>query len=407
MKRVADKKLRELFPQLGRSVRKRKLTYLDSAATTLKPQPVIDAMNWYYSHEVANIHRAAHFLGALGTTHFESVRDKIKDFLNAENREEVVFTKGTTEGLNLVAHSVSSKLLKRGDVILLSEMEHHSNIVPWQLVAEKQGLVIKVVRVTDQGEIDREDFHKKLDASVKVVSFTHLSNALGTVNPIKELFLEAQKNGALTVLDAAQSASLGLVDVRNLHCDFAVFSGHKLFGPTGVGVLWGRKDLLNELPPYQGGGSMIDRVTFEKTTFLQTPHRFEAGTPPIAEVIGLGAAIDFAKDLNHAGILEHERALCAQLIEGLQAVGGIRLIGNSSTRANIVSFVMDGTHPSDVGQIMDELGVAVRTGHHCCQPLMERMGVTGTVRVSLAAYSNSEDVEAALAAIKKARGMLI
>jgi len=406
MNRRPGQELRSLFPQLARTVRGRALTYLDNAATTLKPKTMIEAVYWYYSNDVANIHRAAHFLGNQGTTHYEAVREKIRQFLNAKSSEEIVFTKGTTEGLNLLAQTLVPTRLKKGDVILLSEMEHHSNIVPWQLAAEKVGAEVKAIRVLDNGELDFEDFKRQLNSNVKILSVSHVSNALGTVNPIETMIAEAKAKGVVTVIDAAQSVALGLVDVQKLNCDFLVFSGHKLYGPNGIGALYGKLDLLNSLPPYQGGGSMISEVSFAKTTYLPAPHRFEAGTPAIAEVIGLGAAIDFVVQFDHKEVRRHESELTFQALEGLKTIEGLRLVGTSETRTNIISFVIDGTHPSDIGQLLDQQGVAVRTGHHCCQPLMTRFGITGTVRLSLAAYNSSEDVEAFLTALTKVKGLL-
>lgn len=406
MKRQPGQELRTLFPQLGRSVRGRALTYLDNAATTLKPKPMIEAMNWYYSNDVANIHRAAHFLGDQGTTFYENVREKARLFLNAQSSEEIIFTKGTTEGLNLLAQTLVPNRLKKGDVILLSQMEHHSNIVPWQLAAEKVGVEIKAIGVTDQGELDIEDFKRQLTDKVKILSLCHVSNTLGTINPLKEIIALAKVKNVITVVDAAQSVALGLVDVQELDCDFLVFSGHKLYGPNGIGVLYGRLELLRGLPPYQGGGSMIAEVTFDKTTYLEPPHRFEAGTPAIAEVVGLGAALDFIQQFDHVKVRCYEHDLVSQALEGLKSTKGLRLVGTSKTRTNIISFVMDRIHPSDIGQLLDQQGVAIRTGHHCCQPLMTRFGISGTVRLSFAAYNSSEDVDAFLTAFNKVKGLL-
>ena len=406
MKSRMGKDLRPLFPQLTRTIRGRPLTYLDNAATTLKPKAVIEAVNWYYSSDVANIHRGAHFLGDQGTTQFEAVREKERSLLSAAGPEEIVFTKGTTEGINLIARTLVRSKLKAGDEILLTEMEHHSNIVPWQLATEGRGITVKAVRVTPQGELDLDDFRQKLTPRVKIFSFVHVSNALGTINPAVEMIKAAKAIGAYTIVDAAQSVGLGLANVQELGCDFLVFSGHKIYGPTGVGAVYGRKEVFSELPPYQGGGSMISQVTFEKTTYLDLPFRFEAGTQPIAEVIGLGAAIDFLQGMDHSAARRHERALRERLLSGLADMGGIRVLGREAGQVNIVSFVMEGTHPNDVGQLLDQQGIAVRTGHHCCQPLMARLGVPGTVRVSFAAYSDQSDVTALLEGMTKAKGVL-
>jgi cysteine desulfurase / selenocysteine lyase len=404
MKNSSGLDVRSQFPQLKRSVHGHPLVYLDNGATTLKPQSVIDRISSYYASEVANIHRGAHFLGDEGTAHFEAVRAQVQKFIGAAAPEEIVFTKGTTDGINLLAQTLCSPL-KAGDEILLSEMEHHSNIVPWQMAAETRGVKIKAVRVTEDGEIDRGDFTAKLQGRVKIVSLTHLSNVLGTINPIAELVSLAKAAGAVTVIDAAQTVALGLVDVRRLGCDYLVFSAHKMYGPTGLGVLYGRKELFSLLPPYQGGGSMIDQVTFEKSTYLEIPHRFEAGTPPIAQVIGLGAAIEFLQSLDFAEVKAMEKSLLARL-EGALLESRCQIVGRSPSRANILSFNRPGAHASDVGQLLDQQGVAVRTGHHCCQPLMARLGISSTVRVSLAAYNTMDDIDRFLLAYKKANEVL-
>lgn len=399
------RELKPLFPQLTRQVRGRPLVYLDNAATTLKPKSVIEAVSEHYSSNAANIHRGAHFLGDQGTMQFEAVREKVRQWLGAAHVEEVVFTKGTTEGVNLLAHGLVSQL-KAGDEILLTEMEHHSNIVPWQLAAQDKGIQIKAVRVTPAGLLDQEDFRRQLSEKVKIFSLAHVSNALGTINPVGEMIAAARTVGAVTVVDGAQSVGLGLVDVQQLGCDFLTFSGHKIYGPTGIGVVYGRKDIFSRLPPYQGGGSMISEVTIQRSTYLDIPHRFEAGTQPIAEVMGLGAAMDFLAELDHERARAHERGLSEALIERLEKISGVRVLAAEAERANIVSFVMAGTHPSDVGQLLDQQGVAVRTGHHCCQPLMRRLGIPGTVRVSMAAYTDQEDLELFLEAMMKAKEVL-
>ncbi len=406
MKTRIGKDLRPQFPQLLRTIRGRPLVYLDNAATTLKPKAVIEAVNWYYSSEVANIHRGAHFLGDQGTVLFEAVREKVRTLLNASSADEIVFTKGTTEGINLLAQSLVTSKLKPGDEILLTEMDHHSNIVPWQMAAGARGVKVKAVRVTADGELDLDDFHKKLTPQVKIFSFVHVSNALGVINPAIEMIKAAKHKGVITVVDAAQSVGLGLADVKALGCDFLVFSGHKIYGPTGVGVVYGEKEIFSTLPPYQGGGSMISQVTFEKTTYLDLPHRFEAGTQPIAEVIGLGAAIDFLKGIDHGIARSHERELNEVVAKGLSGIPGVKLLARKADRANIVSFVLEGAHPSDVGQLLDQQGVAVRTGHHCCQPLMAALKIPGTVRVSLAAYSDMSDVDAFLEGMAKVKEVL-
>lgn len=405
IKRKIGSDIRSLFPQLARTVRGRQLVYLDNAATTLKPKPVIEAVNWNLTSDVSNIHRAAHFLGSLGTTQYEAARESVREFLGANSSEEIVFTKGTTDGLNILAELLG-RTLKADDVVLLSEMEHHSNIVPWQLAAQKYGFKLEFIAMTQQGELDQEDFHKKLNSSVKVMSLTHVSNALGTINPIANMIASAKKFNTLTIVDAAQSVAMGMVDVNRLNCDFLVFSGHKLFGPTGVGILYGKRDLLFKLPPYQGGGSMISEVTLSGSTFLNPPHRFEAGTPAIAEVIGLGAALEFVNQLSWEEVREHEKSLMAQLLQKLSELDDLVIYGNPGTSGNVLSMNLKDVHSSDVGQLLDQQGVAVRTGHHCCQPLMRRLGIEGTVRVSLSIYSDQSDVDAFIAALKKAKEIL-
>lgn len=406
MKPEAFEKWRKYFPQLARSVRGRPLTYLDSAATTLKPRSVVDAVQAYYSHDVANIHRSAHFLASQGTSAYEGVREKVTTFLGADHSEEIVFTKGTTEGLNLLASTLSESHLRPGDRVLLTEMEHHSNIVPWQLAAKRAQFEIDFVRVTSLGELDEEDISRKLDHKVKVFSFTAASNALGTVNPVAKLVQAARRVGAISVVDAAQAVALGIVDLQSWQPDFLVFSGHKLFGPTGVGVVYGRREIFQTLPPYQGGGSMIAEVTKAGSSFLGLPHRFEAGTPPIGEVIGLGAALDFFNGLNRSEIRKHESALVSLLRSKLSEMKNIELVGQSPTAANIVSFLMKGVHPSDVGQVLDQQGIEVRTGHHCCQPLMKALGISGTVRASFSIYTSLEHIEALVQGLKKAEELL-
>lgn len=400
------KKVRADFPQLCREIRGCSLVYLDNAATTLKPLPVIEAMDQFYRHECSNVHRGAHYLSDEATSKFESSREKVKSFINAKETAEVVFVRGTTEGLNLVAHSYARAFLKEGDEIILSEMEHHSNIVPWQLVAEEKGARIKVVPVDDKGELVFDKYLELLSERTKIVSLTHCSNALGTINPLKKYITEAHKVGAITVVDAAQSVSCSKVDVQDLDCDFLAFSGHKLFGPYGIGVLYGKKELLEKMPPYQGGGSMISKVTFEKTDFLPPPQRFEAGTTHISGVIGLGAAIDYFESLSLDHIVEHKQALLSEANRQLSGVDGLRFVGEAENKTGIVSFLLDGIHPSDVGALLDQQGVAVRTGHHCTQPLMDRYGIPGTIRASFSIYNSLEEVATLKDALIKAKELL-
>lgn len=397
---------RKQFPQISEEIRGTKLVYLDSAATALKPSAVIERLDQYYSHEVANIHRAAHFLASAGTAHYEAVREQVRQFVGAQHVEEIVFTKGTTEGLNLLAQSLAAKFLNSGDEILLTEMEHHSNIVPWQLVAERFGFKIKYVPIDDNGELNQDEFQRLLSPRVKVFSAVHLSNVLGGVNPLEKMISMARASGAITVVDAAQSVALGLVNVQKLACDFLVFSGHKLYGPNGIGVLYGRREVFSELPPYQGGGSMIQTVDLKGSTYLGLPQRFEAGTPPIAEAIGLGAALEFISQFKSQDLLLHGQALVSQFLNGVKSLGDVKVYGRSGTRASLVAFNLSGVHASDLGQILDEQGIALRTGHHCCQPLMSRLGVSGTARVSFGIYNNEDDVTACLEGLAKAKRIL-
>jgi cysteine desulfurase/selenocysteine lyase len=398
--------VRDQFPQLARAVRGNKLVYLDSAATTLKPRSVIEAMNAHMSNEAANVHRGAHILSDEATEKFENVREKARAFVGAASKSEIIFTSGTTGGLNLLAHTFGRQL-QPGDEILLSQMEHHSNIVPWQMIAQEKGAVVKFAPILDDGSLDRTAFKKLLSNSTKIVSLVHLSNALGTLNPLKELFAEARAVGAICVADAAQSVSYTKIDVRDLGADFLAMSAHKLFGPTGLGFLYGRLDLLEKLPPYQGGGSMISEVSEQGVTFLAPPHRFEAGTPAIAEVVGFGAALDFVTSLGFDNVQKHEKEIMASAEDLTKDIAGLRRIGRAPQRGHVFSFLLEGSHPSDVGAILDEQGVAVRAGHHCCQPLMKRLNISGTVRASFSVYTSEEDVERFAQAVRKAKEMLL
>jgi cysteine desulfurase/selenocysteine lyase len=404
--RIDTDQIRREFPALEQKVHGKALCYLDNAATTLKPRAVIDRMSAFYRFEAANVHRGSHFLSDRATGIYEAARQTIAEFIGVKDAEEIIFTRGTTEGVNLLAFSLG-ETLRAGDEVVLTQMEHHSNMVPWQLLAERRGLKLHFIPVSSHGELDMVAFMGMLSSRTKVVSFVHCSNALGTINPVKEIVAAARGVGALTVLDAAQSISLMPIDVRELGCDFLVYSGHKLFGPFGIGVLWGRKELLNGLPPYQSGGSMIDRVRFDKTTFLSAPHRFEAGTPHVAGSIGLAKAIEFVSEIGLNAIFSHERELSELARRELRLIDGVRLIGEAESRGNIVSFLIAGAHPSDVGQILDQEGVAVRTGHHCTLPLMDLFGIPGTVRASFSIYNNEEDVQRLVAATRKAREFFI
>ncbi len=391
------------FPILGRPVHGRRLVYLDNGATTQKPAVVIEAEAAYYRESNANIHRGVHWLSQHSTDLYDRARERVRGFLNAAHVEEIVFTRGTTEAINLVAASWGRNNLKPGDEILLSGMEHHSNIVPWQLVAEQTGAVIRVIPVTDDGELDMPAYAQLLNERTRFVGVCHVSNALGTVNPVQEIIRQAHDRGAVVLIDGAQAVAHQLVDVQALDCDFYVFSGHKLYGPTGIGALYGRKNLLDAMPPWQGGGDMIHTVSFERSTFAETPQKFEAGTPNIAGAIGLDAAIAYVQEAGIDQISAHEAALVLHASEVLAEVPGLRFIGQARERAGIVSFVVDGIHPHDLGTILDMEGVAIRAGHHCAMPLMTRFGLPGTARASFALYNSIEDIDTLVAALHKAR----
>ncbi|MGY3805614.1 aminotransferase class V-fold PLP-dependent enzyme [Aeromonas veronii] len=393
--------LRSHFPALAQEVNGHPLVYLDNAATTQKPQAVLDAIAHYYRIDNANVHRAAHTLSGRATRAFEAARETVARFINAPRSHEVIWTRGTTEAINLVAQSWGMNELKTGDEIILSTLEHHANIVPWQLVAQRTGAVIRVIPLDKRGDLDLAAYHAMLGARTRLVSVAHVSNALGTVNPVKEIVAAAKVVGALTLIDGAQAVAHLDVDVQAIGCDFYAFSGHKLYGPTGIGVLWGRTELLERMPPWQAGGEMIDRVSFSGTTFNTLPFKFEAGTPHIAGAIGLAAAIDFVMGQDRQWLAQHEQALTDYLVAGLQQVPGLRLIGEPSRRVGAVSFLLDDIHPQDAATLLDMQGIALRVGHHCAMPLMESLGIGGTMRASLACYNNRDDVDALLAALHK------
>ncbi len=401
-----EKDLAGLFPQLQRQVHGRGLVYLDSAATTLKPLPVIEAVEKHLRMNVANVHRGAHVLSDEATAAFEGVREKMQAFIGAASSKEIIFTRGTTESINLLARSLGPLLLGEGDEILLSQMEHHSNIVPWQMIALERKASVRFAPVLDDGSLDFAGFVKMLSRKTKIVSLVHLSNSLGTFNPLAKFFAEAKKVGAVCVADAAQSVAAVALNVKDLGCDFLAMSGHKAFAPTGVGVLYGRSEWLEKMPPYQGGGSMISEVRESGTDFLPPPHRFEAGTPPIAEVIGLGAALDFIRQIGFDRITKHEQQIYQMAEQALEPIQGLRRIGRATDRSHVMSFLLEGAHPSDVGAILDEQGIAVRAGHHCCQPLMKRFGIPGTVRASFSIYTREEDIARLSQGLQKARELL-
>lgn len=389
------------FPILATQVRGKPLTYLDSAATSQKPASVIEAVERYYRLENANIHRGVHYLSEQATDAYESARAKVGRFIGAADQDEIVFVRGATEGINLIAHGFTQSVLKPGDEILITHMEHHANIVPWQIAAEKTGAVLKVAPVDDRGVLDLEAFEALLSEKTKLVSVVHVSNALGTINPVKSIIEKAHALDIPVLVDGAQSTPHMPVDVADLGCDFFVLSGHKVFGPTGIGVLWGKREWLEKLPPYQSGGDMIEKVDFGGTTYKGIPGKFEAGTPHIAGVIGLSAAIDYLNGMDRLGALRHEIDLLRAATEQLTAIDGLRIIGTSPDKASVVSFLIDDIHPHDIGTFLDAGGVAIRAGHHCTQPLLKRFGVPATARASFAFYNDFEDVERLVEAVTK------
>jgi len=401
------KELRADFPILSRKINGKPLVYLDNGASSQKPNIVIDRVRDYYQNENSNIHRGVHTLSQEATAAYEEARRKIQIYINAPLEEEVIFTKGTTDGINLVANGFTRGFLQKGDEVIVSEMEHHSNIVPWQMACEYSGAVLKVAPIDDDGELIMSEFKMLLNSKTRLVSITHVSNTLGTINPVKEIVELAHENGTAVLLDGAQSVPHMKVDVQDLNCDFYVFSGHKIFGPTGIGVLYGKKEWLDKLPPYQGGGDMIKSVSFEKTIYNDLPHKFEAGTPNIAGGIGLGAAIDYLNELNWEAIHIHEMELLIYATKEIKKIEGIKIIGTAKDKAGVLSFVHDKAHHYDIGTLIDHLGVAIRTGHHCTEPLMHRFNVTGTARASFAFYNTKEDVDLFIVALKRALNMLL
>jgi cysteine desulfurase / selenocysteine lyase len=396
-------RVRAEFPILATRVHGKPLVYLDNAATTQKPQAVIEGLSQYYRTENANIHRGVHYLSQLATDGYEGAREKVARFLNAASAREIVFVRGATEGINLVAQSYGRSALRPGDEILITGMEHHSNIVPWQLLAEQTGTVLRVAPLTDAGELDLGAFDALLGSRTRLVAVVHLSNALGTVNPVRQITAAAHRLGIPVLVDGAQSAPHLPVDVRALDCDFFVFSGHKLFGPTGIGVLYGREALLDCMPPWQGGGDMISSVTFERSTWADLPAKFEAGTPHIAGAIGLGAAIDWLSAIGLESVAAYEDELLSYATAEVGQIAGVRLIGTAQNRASILSFALDGVHAHDVGQVLDLEGIAIRAGHHCAQPVMQRYGIAATARASFALYNTRAEVDALVAGLARVK----
>ncbi|MBU3660051.1 MAG: cysteine desulfurase [Flavobacteriales bacterium] len=399
------KEIREQFPALRQKIYGKNLVYFDNGATSQKPQLVLDAINLFYSKENANIHRGVHFMSQKATTEYEASRIRIQKYLNAKKSEEIIFTKGATDGINLVAFSYG-ELLQAGDEILISAMEHHSNIVPWQMLCLRKGLVLKVIPINKKGEILMEEYEKMLSRKTKLVAITHISNTLGTINPIKEIVQKAHSVGAKVLVDGAQSIQHLKVDVRDLDCDFFVFSSHKVFGPTGIGVLYGKEDLLDRMPPYQGGGDMISKVTFERTTYNELPFKFEAGTPHIAGGICLGTAFEYLESIDMVAAEKHERELAKYAEDILDTFEGLHIIGEAKNKTSVVSFTVDGLHPFDIGTLLDKQGIAVRTGHHCTQPLMDFFKIPGTVRASFAFYNTRQEIDLFVEAFEKSLSML-
>ena len=396
-------RVRKDFPALHQRVHGKPLVYLDNAATSQKPQAVIDALVAYYSLENSNVHRGVHLLSEKATQAYEAARGRVQRFLNAADAREIVFVRGATEGINLVAASYGRTWIGAGDEVIISTIEHHSNIVPWQLLCEERGALLRVIPVDDAGELLLDEYARLLGARTKLVAVSHISNALGTVNPVKRMIEMAHRQGVPVLIDGAQATPHLRVDVRELDCDFYVFSGHKALGPTGIGVLYGRAEWLERMPPYQGGGDMIASVTFEKTTYNALPYKFEAGTPHIAGVIGLGVALDYLSGLGLDRVAAHERELLTYGTATLQAAPGVRIIGTARDKASVLSFIVDGVHAHDVGTILDHAGIAVRAGHHCAMPVMRRFGVPATVRASLAFYNTREELDALGAGLREVR----
>ncbi|MBV6653499.1 MAG: cysteine desulfurase [Mameliella sp.] len=399
-------KIRKDFPLLQQDMNGKPIVFLDSAASSQKPASVIDRLNDYYRTGHANVHRGVYQLSQEATTAFEEARTLVKEFINAPSEKEVIFVRGSTEGINLVASSFGRKFLNEGDAVLITAMEHHSNIVPWQMVCEERGAELRVAPINDAGELILDELYQLLDDQVKIVSLVHVSNALGTVNPVKAIIDKAHSLGIPVMVDGAQAVPHTKVDVQALDADFYSFSGHKMFGPTGIGVLYGKEKWLEQMPPYHGGGEMIKTVTFEKTTYNELPHKFEAGTPDISGVIGLGQAIQYIESIGYENISNYEHELLTYATGKLEKIEGLRIIGTAEDKASVISFIVEGVHPYDLGAILDKLGIAVRTGHHCTQPLMQRFEIPGTVRASFAFYNNKADIDTLFAGVERAIGML-
>lgn len=399
-------KIRKYFPILNEKIYNKPLVYFDNAATTQKPQIVIDTISEYYSKYNANIHRGVHFLSNFTTTATENARETIRKFINAGSHEEIIFTRGTTEAINLVAFSFGEAFVKEGDEIIVSEMEHHSNIVPWQMLCERKNAVLKVLTFDNKGELEIEKLSGLINEKTKLVAVTQVSNALGTINPIEKIIETAHSKNVVVLIDGAQAAQHLKVDVQKLNCDFYVFSGHKIYGPTGIGVLYGKKELLNQMPPYQGGGEMISKVTFAKTTYNELPYKFEAGTPNYIDTIALAKAIEYIENIGLSNIEKYEAELLNYATEQLSKLDWIKIIGTAKHKSSVISFVMDGIHPSDAGVLLDQMGIAIRTGTHCAEPVMQHFGITGTARASFAFYNTFDEIDKLVKALEFIKSMM-
>ncbi|WP_082391162.1 SufS family cysteine desulfurase [Jiulongibacter sediminis] len=407
MSQININKVREQFPILHQEVNGKPLVYFDNAATTQKPQVVIDALSGYYSGYNANIHRGIHYLAEKATSAFEASRKSIQEFLNAPSSDEIIFTYGTTDGINLISNTYGRAFLSEGDEIIISTMEHHSNIVPWQMLCEEKGCVLKVIPISDDGELLMDEYHQMLSEKTKIVSVVYASNALGTINPVKEIIDAAHSVGAVAIIDAAQATSHIKIDVQSLDVDFICFSAHKLYGPTGMGALFGKRELLEKMPPWRGGGEMIKEVSFDKTTYNEIPYKFEAGTPNIADVVALKTALEYVNELGLENISAYEQELLAYATDRLEAIEGLKIVGKAREKVSVISFVMDGIHPQDIGVLLDQQGIAIRTGHHCTQPLMQRFGIVGTSRASFAVYNTKEEVDLLVEGLAKVKRFLL
>lgn len=398
--------IRSQFPILNREVNNKPLVYLDNAATVQKPVSVIKAVEQYYNEFNSNVHRGVHTLSQQATEMFEQSREKVKQFINAEHSHEIIFTKGTTESINLVADSFAKEFFKQEDEVIISCMEHHANIVPWHLVKEQYGIILKIIPIDENGNLQMDIYKNLFSERTKLVSISHISNVLGTINPVKKIIDIAHDNNVPVLLDGAQGIKSRMIDVQQLNCDFYCFSGHKIYAPMGIGILYGKEKWLDKMPPYQGGGEMIKEVTFEKTTFNELPFKFEAGTPNVGGAIGLAKALDFMTNCGLVNMIVHEDELLQYVTQKLQAIDGVKIIGTAKEKAAVISFLLDNYHPTDVGTLLDMMGVAVRTGHHCAQPLIDSLNIPGTVRISFAVYNNFEDIDIFINALQKVKLML-